>query len=174
MLVGHSTRQGHRRARLRRGKPLRTLYQGESHPQACSSSPEFVQPRRSAPPLRNPPSLALIRLFLSVLGSGCEQALVMLRARSTPPEWPGHGEQHGRTTIHASRGALAILRLSRGHHRVRLVAGSTLVLTPWPGTSPPARSAHRRCPSSLFRWPMGSGHHCQPHGGQVGCRFGSF
>ena len=43
-LVSHSPRQDHRRARLRRGKPLRTLYQGESHP-------FLPRPRRSSPDL---------------------------------------------------------------------------------------------------------------------------
>jgi hypothetical protein len=32
--ASHSPRQGHRRARLLRGKPLRTLYRGESHVRA--------------------------------------------------------------------------------------------------------------------------------------------
>ena len=48
-------------------------------------------------------------------------------------------------------GAPAILRSIRGYRWVRLAAGSTMVLTPWPGTSPPARSARRRCPPSRSR-----------------------
>ena len=68
--VGRSPRQGHHCVRLHRGKPLRTLYQGESHLRARNRSPEFTRPRRSAPPHRNPPSPATFRLFLSTLGSG--------------------------------------------------------------------------------------------------------
>jgi len=63
------------------------------------------------------------------LGSGRrEQAPAVLRERSTPLEWPGHGEQHRRAAMHVGRGVLAVFQPSRGHHRVRLVAGSMLVL----------------------------------------------
>ena len=67
--TGHSPRQGHRCVRHRHGKPLRTLDRGDSPPRNRNSSPEFARPRRSAPPYRNPPFLALFRLFLSALGS---------------------------------------------------------------------------------------------------------
>jgi len=147
--VSRSPRQGHRHVRLRRGKPLRTLYRGESHPRARNRSPEFTRPHRNAPPRRNPPISASFRLFLSALGSGRgQEAQTILHARSTPPEWPGHGEQHRRAAMHASRGAPAILRPNQGYPRVRLAAGSTLVLTPWPESSPPTRSARRRCSPS--------------------------
>ena len=66
-LVTHSLRQDHHRNRLRRGKPLRTLYRGERPPQALNRSPEFPRPRRRAPPCRNLLVLASFRLLLSAL-----------------------------------------------------------------------------------------------------------
>ena len=154
---------------LCRGKPLRTLYQGESPLRARNLSPEFPRARRSAPPRRNPPISAVFRLFLSALGSKRgEEAQTIPRARSTPPEWSGHGEQRRRAAMHASRGAPVVLRPNQGYPRVRLAAGSTLVLTPWPETSPLTRSARRRCSPSRSRWPVGSGAHCQPQGDRGG------
>ena len=68
-LVARSLCQDHRRVRLRRGKPLRTLYRGENPPRAHNLSPEFARHRRSAPPRRSLPIFAPFRLFLSALGS---------------------------------------------------------------------------------------------------------
>ena len=144
MSVSHCPRQGQRRVRLRRGKPLRTLYRGESHQRARNHPSEFTRPRRSAPPRRNPPVSASFRLFLSVLGSGRgEEAQTIPRTRSTPPEWSSHGEQRRRAAMQASRGAPAVLQPNQGYPWVRLA-----VLTPWPETSPPTRSARRRCSPS--------------------------
>ena len=147
--VSRSPCQGRRCVRLRRGKPLRTLYRGESRPRARNLSPEFPRPRRSAPPRRNPPISTPFRLLLSALGSGHgDEARTIPRARSTQPEWPSHGEERCRAAMNASRGAPVVLWPNQGYLRVRLAAGSTLVLTPWPEASPPMRSARRRCSPS--------------------------
>jgi len=68
-LVALSLRQDNRRARLRRGKPLRTLYRGENPPRTLNLSPEFARTRRRAPPRRNLPVSAPFCLFFSALGS---------------------------------------------------------------------------------------------------------
>jgi len=67
--VTHPRRQNHRCTRLRRGKPLRTLYRGERPPRALNRSPEFPRPRRSAPSCRNLLVSATFRLFSSAFGS---------------------------------------------------------------------------------------------------------
>ena len=73
------------------------------------------QPRRSAPPRLNSPLLTTFRLFSCASCSGClEQAPLALRERSTPSEWRGHGEQHRRAAMHASKGAPAKLRAPSG------------------------------------------------------------
>jgi hypothetical protein len=167
--AGRSPCQVHRRVHHRRSKPLRTLNRGGKPPCDRNGSPEFTWPRRSAPPRWNPHFSALFRLFLCVFCSGLpERAPTVLCGRSTPSEWPGHGEQRCCAAMHASEGTLVVPRPSQGHHRVRLTAGNTMVLTPRPESSPPTRSARRRCPSSLSRWLVGSGAHCQPQGGRVG------
>ena len=145
--TGHLACQAHRCVRHRRGKPLRTLNRGGKPPCDRNGLPEFIRSRRSDPPHWNPPFSAPFRLFLCMLCSGWpERAPTVLHECSTLTEWPVHGEQRRRAAIHASKGALAIPRPSQGHHRLRLAAGNTLVLTPWPEASPPVRSARRRCP----------------------------
>ena len=144
--AGRSPRQVHHRVRNHRGKPLRTLNWGGKPPCDCNGSPEFTRPHQSAPPRWNLPFSALFRLFLCALCSGWpERAPTVLRRRSTPPEWPSHGEQHHRAAMHANEGALAVPRPSQGHHWVCLAAGNTLVLTPGRdllvGGAPPLRHA---------------------------------
>ena len=141
--VSHSPRRDHRRARLRRGKPLRMLHQGESHPRARNRSPDFPRPRRSTLPRRNPLISASFRLILSALGSGRgEEARTIPRARSTPPEWPGHGEQHRHAAMHASRA----LRSSSGQTKDTLGCASLRG-----ETSLPTRCARWRCSPSRSR-----------------------
>ena len=68
-LVALSLRQDHRRARLRRGKPLRTLYRGENPSRTLNLSPELARTRRRAPPRKNFPVSAPFCMFFSALDS---------------------------------------------------------------------------------------------------------
>ena len=167
---GHLPHQAHRWVRHHRSKPLRTLNGGGKPTCDCNGSPEFNRPRRSAPPHENPLFPAPFYLFLCASCSGWpNQAPTALHRRSTLPVWPGHGEQRRCAAMHADEDDPDI---SQGHHRVRLAAGSTLVLTPRPEAPRRRGPLVGGIPSSRLHWPVGSEAHCQPQGDRVGCRSG--
>ena len=60
--------QDHQRTRRRRGKPLRTLYRGESPSYAVNRSPELLRPCRRAPPRRISPVPISFCSLLCALG----------------------------------------------------------------------------------------------------------
>jgi len=63
--VPQHRRQNHQRTRHRRGKLLRTLYRGESPPNAVNRSSELLRPRRRAPPRRTSLVFASFHLLLA-------------------------------------------------------------------------------------------------------------